>query len=77
MFTQKHYIAIAEELKRQRDEILALSHAETKLSFLSRWKVSVRGFVDMFRNDNPRFKEDTFYRACGYEELIDNRPRMY
>ena len=54
--TKKHYIAIAEILKRQRS--LAITTGET-----ARIATTTRALSELFKNDNPDFDRDKFFSA--------------
>jgi len=70
--TQKDYIAMAAALATAHDVTL------TNTAWLSRRQARDIHIMytilvaNLFAWDNPRFKRDTFYRACGLPELADN-----
>jgi hypothetical protein len=53
MMTRKDYVATAEILNRNADEL-----GSNLLDTLA------NQFIEMFENDNPRFNADKFWEAC-------------
>jgi hypothetical protein len=56
MMTRKDYVATAEILNRNADEL-----GSNLLDTLA------NQFIEMFENDNPRFNADKFWEACFNE----------
>ena len=65
MLTRKHYKAIAEIIKTQRD--LATVFAGKQFA-IQRISDIVDGLADYFAQDNPRFDRARFLAACGLEK---------
>lgn len=59
IFTTKHYVTIAEHLLSRRWQ-----YENDRLYW-----VEIQAYADMFITDNPQFKRQKFYKACGVEEL--------
>lgn len=64
MLTKKNYVLIADVLRINRpgEGLSGLELADA----LRRWRKVVRDLASEFQRDNPNFKKETFYRACGY-----------
>lgn len=68
MFTQKHYIAIADLIHERRKEIKAQPggtmtlEGETRLLEVNTMTLAM---TKLFKGDNPKFKEFTFIEACN------------
>lgn len=58
-FQQRHYEAIADTFKGQKENVINKKHIEA-------WLDCVNGFVAMFKADNPKFNPEKFRAACGY-----------
>ena len=56
MMTRKDYVATAEILNKNADEL-----GSNLLDILA------NQFIEMFENDNPRFNADRFWEACFKE----------
>jgi hypothetical protein len=56
MMTRKDYVATAEILNKNADEL-----GSNLLDTLA------NQFIEMFENDNPRFNADKFWEACFNE----------
>ena len=59
-FNTRHYTAIAEELRGLdlHDYVEVMQHDACK-------RAVARRLADVFERDNPRFRRDVFYDACG------------
>lgn len=67
MFSQKHYQAIANEIRFVRgcywqDERYAVERVAFKLA-------------DLFSRDNPAFKREKFLAACGLPPAVASAPQ--
>lgn len=60
-YTQKHYREAAATIR----EVVEGAYTEVELSAAV---VIVRNLADMYKRDNPKFRYDTFYEACGLDE---------
>lgn len=68
-FQQWHYEAVAEVLLDLKSSMLVTVKGDTE----ALWRRTVDEFAHMFLTDSNRdiygaFKQDTFYKACGYLE---------
>ena len=57
--TRKDYIALADALKHSRPPALMFSESD------SQWRYDVRVIAAVLKEDNPRFKPETFYARAG------------
>ena len=72
MFTQQHYIAVAEIIKGarvgarkvydSRDGDLAFSEYDARMDQIAAVQLA---FIRKFENDNPKFNKLLFIGACG------------
>ena len=60
-FSQRHYEAIAEVISHRR-----LVHLAQGITGQAVWELDnvEEGLIELFRGDNPRFKESIFRKAC-------------
>jgi len=70
MFTQKHYIAIADLIHERRKEIKLVppsgeDDAERMELRIEAVNEITLDLVKLFKADNPKFKEFTFIEACN------------
>ena len=61
-FSRKHYIRVAAIIKKAWDSAKGHPAAIDAITCLE-WD-----FIEMFREDNPRFDTSRFHRACCGEE---------
>lgn len=59
MLSKKHYIRIAKELRRIRDELTPTTDG----SYV--WNLTVERLTEYFAEDSPRFNRARFFEACG------------
>jgi len=64
MFQQRHYEAVAETLRAIAMGHLPSVSDDTQVV----WVATCRYFANMFARDNPKFKVDKFFKACGVGE---------
>ena len=69
MFTQKHYIAIADVIHARRVAVrkmptseLVLTEGAARLEEVNELTLAM---TKLFKGDNPKFKEFTFIEACN------------
>jgi hypothetical protein len=60
--TRKDYEAIAEVIERLAEKYRHDEGRHIVAEF-------AEDIAEVMTNDNPRFNRDTFYRACGYQEV--------
>jgi hypothetical protein len=58
MFTQRHFISLADLMRADRPE-------EPRAYW--QWRLTVNAMAILFTRHNPRFDHDRFMRACGAE----------
>ncbi len=56
--SRKDYRAIADALLSARNAIKGSEQ-------LTAWNITTAYLADTLQRDNPRFKRETFYKACG------------
>jgi hypothetical protein len=66
--TRKHFVALAESLRKSRPDMSGQLSPELLIQF-GTWKRIVRDVARVCRGFNPRFDVDTFTEACGGIEL--------
>ena len=68
MFSKKHYVAIAEVLQKEIKKAENLDLSLNKDGINSNTKDGVKKVIDscvnLFKNDNPKFKTDKFIDKC-------------
>lgn len=63
MFTERHFNAIAHEMRETRPA----DHGWQTTESFRVWRGIVITFADRFAADNDRFKRPLFYKACGLD----------
>ncbi len=63
VFTQKHYVAIAEVLHKQRKEIK--QHEADQAARLEATNDVTLALCKLFKGDNPKFNDFQFIAACN------------
>lgn len=67
--TKKHVVAFAADINAQMQRANSLRHdaRNGEADEIERsCKASAESFARLARNDNPRFDDQRFYKACGF-----------
>ena len=70
IFTTQHYRKIAEIIRSHEVDPNHCDKCEAKDTTM---RLVAYDFAEMFEQDNPRFKRDTFYTACGFARPVAER----
>lgn len=68
MFTQKHYVALADLIHKRRLELRASNNPPAELHPADRvdeLNLMVLSLAAIFETDNPKFRKFTFIEACN------------
>lgn len=65
--SRKHYRAFAEEIKWQVDRVSQMRKSRSKEAATLTITILADGIARTCKRDNPNFRFDTFFEACGLD----------
>ncbi len=77
MMTKQHFQAVADAIQVQPSAQTAAHTVQLPDTTVEAYELGyrqammriTRSLADQFQADNPRFKRETFYKACGFNTL--------